>query len=165
MEITFLQENLVLIGQGFIVLLFLILCVLFWIRSRRLRQLLEHYQMLLSSYDQGNLEHILEQVLERAEQNQKNIDWLKEQLNQVEQKLAKAITRVGMVRYKAFEDMGGDLSFSLAALDENGTGFLLTCIHGREESRTYAKFVRQGESDHFLSPEEIEAINAARDKS
>ena len=68
----------------------------------------------------------------------------------------------GLVRYDAFEDIGGGQSFSAALLDEGGNGVVLTSIHGRGESRTYGKAVRGGTSEHTLSPEEQQAIAQAR---
>jgi hypothetical protein len=75
--------------------------------------------------------------------------------------LAGSIQRVAVVRYDAFEDMGGKLSFSIALLDENADGVILTSIYGRNENRTYAKAVRDGASSHVLSDEEMEALRRA----
>jgi hypothetical protein len=72
-----------------------------------------------------------------------------------------AVRNVGLVRYDAFEDVGGRLSFSCALLDEHGTGVVLTSINGRQETRVYAKPVTQGQSTYNLSREEEEAIRQA----
>jgi hypothetical protein len=66
------------------------------------------------------------------------------------------------VRYDAFGDMGGQLSWSAALLDDSGNGIVLTSIHGRSESRTYAKNVADWSSDQTLSPEEDDAIKTAK---
>jgi hypothetical protein len=66
-----------------------------------------------------------------------------------------------VVRYDAFPDMGGRLSFSVALLDDAGDGLVLTSINGRSETRTYAKGVKGAKSDHQLSPEETQAISYA----
>ena len=66
-----------------------------------------------------------------------------------------------MLRYDAFEDVGGRLSFSCALLDEHGTGVVLTSINGRQETRVYAKPVTAGQSTYNLSAEEEEAIRQA----
>jgi hypothetical protein len=71
------------------------------------------------------------------------------------------VSRVSVVRYDAFEDMGGALSFSAALLDERGNGTVISAINGRSETRSYAKAVSGGQSDHSLSAEEAEAIDAA----
>jgi hypothetical protein len=68
------------------------------------------------------------------------------------------------VRYDAFEDMGGQMSFSAALLDDFGNGVVVTAINGRTEARTYAKVVENGGSGHNLSPEEQEAISGAMDR-
>ena len=74
---------------------------------------------------------------------------------------ARALTRVAVVRYDAFGDLAGALSFSAALLDDAGNGLVLSSINGRSETRTYAKGVTAGESDAPLSPEEQEAIAEA----
>src|SRR5205085_7054324 len=72
--------------------------------------------------------------------------------------LADAIRHVSVVRYDAFADMGGRLSFSAALLDDAGDGLVLTSINRRTETRSYAKGVKGGTSEHTLSPEEEQAI-------
>jgi len=69
-----------------------------------------------------------------------------------------AVQRFALVRYDAFPDMGGRLSYSVALLDEHGDGFVLTSINGRTESRTYAKRIKNLTSQHNLSEEEQAAI-------
>jgi hypothetical protein len=72
-----------------------------------------------------------------------------------------SVRRVAVVRYDAFEDVGGRLSFSCALLDDHGTGAVLTSINGRQETRVYAKPVAEGRSSYNLSAEEEEAIRRA----
>jgi len=72
-----------------------------------------------------------------------------------------SVRRVALLRYDAFEDVGGRLSFSCAMLDEHGTGVVLTSINGRQETRVYAKPVAAGTSTYNLSAEEEEAIRLA----
>lgn len=75
--------------------------------------------------------------------------------------VAASLSRVHTVRYDAFDDMGGRLSFSSALLDEQGNGVVITSINGRSETRTYAKPVQGGVSRHNLSDEEAQAVAAA----
>ena len=75
--------------------------------------------------------------------------------------LAGCISRVHTVRYDAFDDMGGHMSFSSAFLDEHGDGMVITAINGRADTRVYAKAVRAGDSPHNLSDEEHRAIRQA----
>lgn len=75
--------------------------------------------------------------------------------------LAASLRHLAVVRYDAFEDSGGHLSWSVAILDDSGSGMVLTSIHGRQDTRTYAKAVTDWESEQLLSPEEDEAIRLA----
>jgi hypothetical protein len=75
--------------------------------------------------------------------------------------LSGAVSRVGVIRYDAFDDMGGALSFSAALLDERGDGVVISAINGRTETRCYAKSVSGGRSEQHLSDEEIDAVDAA----
>ena len=75
---------------------------------------------------------------------------------------AGALRHLAVVRYDAFNDMGGHLSWSLALLDDGGDGVVLTSIHGRSEARTYAKNISSWTSQQQLSPEEEEAVTPAR---
>jgi hypothetical protein len=72
-----------------------------------------------------------------------------------------AMQRFHLIRYDAFEDMGGRLSFSCALLDDHGDGVVITSINGRTETRTYAKPVSNLTSEHNLSEEERQAITGA----
>jgi hypothetical protein len=72
-----------------------------------------------------------------------------------------SVRHVGLLRYDAFEDVGGRLSFSCALLDDHADGVVLTSINGRQETRVYAKPVTAGASSYNLSTEEQEAIRQA----
>jgi hypothetical protein len=72
-----------------------------------------------------------------------------------------SVRHVSLLRYDAFEDVGGRLSFSCAMLDDHGSGVVLTSINGRQETRVYAKPIAAGRSSHNLSSEEEEAIRQA----
>jgi hypothetical protein len=85
----------------------------------------------------------------------------KGELDIARNELADALRHVAVVRYDAFGDMGGRMSFTAALLDDSGDGLVITSINGRTEARAYAKGVKQGTSDQTLSPEEAEAIALA----
>lgn len=76
--------------------------------------------------------------------------------------LAASLRHLSVVRYDAFSDTGGHLSWSVAVLDDSGSGMVLTSIHGRQDTRSYAKAVTDWLSEQQLSPEEEEAIRHAR---
>ena len=80
---------------------------------------------------------------------------------ELEKRIRNCIQKISIIRYKAFENVGGDLSFSIALLDDNNDGFILTGIYGRNDSTTYAKPIENGKSKYELSEEEKEVLNKA----
>lgn len=89
---------------------------------------------------------------------------LDQRSGQLRDLLAGAVTRVATLRYDAFSDMGGHMSYSTALLDERGNGVVLTSIHGRNDTRTYAKPVEGGDSAHTLSEEESAVVAQALER-
>lgn len=83
-------------------------------------------------------------------------------LAQVRGDLSQALRHVAVVRYDAFGDMGGRMSFSAAIVDDDGDGLVISSIHARGESRTYAKGIVGGDAEVVLTPEERAALDAAR---
>lgn len=75
--------------------------------------------------------------------------------------VAGVLRNVALVRYDAFSDMSGRMSFSLAMLDEKGDGVTISALAGPGDTRVYAKGVRNGKGEHELTPEEKEAVAAA----
>lgn len=128
------------------------------VRIRRLRRGLS----LLEG--PGGPESILE-ALERSTAETRalraEVGRAKSDVDVARSELADALRHVAVVRYDAFGDMGGRMSFTVALLDDSGDGLVITSINGRTESRAYAKGVRQASSDQSLSPEENEAIALA----
>jgi len=109
------------------------------------------------------------QVLRRTARPEVGLDGVPEDVLGLRQEVAAlraegagALRHLAVVRYDAHGDMGGRLSWSLALLDDAGSGAVVTSIHGRSEARTYAKTVTAWSSEQQLSPEEGEAITAAR---
>jgi hypothetical protein len=87
---------------------------------------------------------------------------LRQEVAALKAESAQALRNVAVIRYDAFTDTGGQLSWSMALLDDSGSGVVLTSIQGRNESRTYAKNVAGWTSEIQLSPEEEDAISNAR---
>ena len=81
-----------------------------------------------------------------------------------EAQLRSTIAGVALVRYNAFRETGSDLSFSLALLDRDLNGIVLTSLFGRDESRCYGKTIERGEPVHSLSEEEARALAEARSR-
>lgn len=87
---------------------------------------------------------------------------LRDEVEQLRSEEAGALRHLALVRYDAFGDMGGRLSWSLALADDRGDGVVLTSISGRSDARTYAKNISGWAADQPLSPEEEEAVSQAK---
>jgi hypothetical protein len=91
-----------------------------------------------------------------------DLEGLRGEVQALRTEAADALRHLAVVRYDAFGDMGGHLSWTLALLDDAGDGVVLTSIHGRSEARTYAKNVTGWACDQAMSPEEEEAVSFAK---
>jgi Protein of unknown function (DUF4446) len=107
------------------------------------------------------LRGVLQGHADQLERLEKAVRVLNARDNKQQVQIEGSIRRVALLRYDAFEDVGGRLSFSCALLDEHGAGVVLTSINGRQETRVYAKPVVEGTSSYNLSMEESEAIRQA----
>jgi Protein of unknown function (DUF4446) len=90
-----------------------------------------------------------------------DLDAIRKEVEGLRDDAAQALRHLAVVRYDAFGDMGGHLSWSLALLDDEGNGMVLTSIHGRNDVRSYAKSISDWKCAQELSPEESEAIGYA----
>jgi hypothetical protein len=91
-----------------------------------------------------------------------DVEGLRSEVQALRMEASQALRHLAVVRYDAFGDMGGHLSWSMALLDDGGDGVVLTSIHGRSEARTYAKNVTGWTCEQALSPEEEEAVKFAK---
>lgn len=91
-----------------------------------------------------------------------DLEGLRAEVQALRLETAETLRHLGVVRYDAFGDMGGRLSWSMALLDDSGNGVVLTSIHGRSEARSYAKNVTGWTSEQAMSPEEHEALGLAK---
>lgn len=131
--------------------------------------------LLLSALSQGRrrneprgpiqMDDVLRGVLEGQARQIQRLETAVKSLSATDRRqeglLEGAVRRVGLVRYDAFEDVGGRLSFSCALLDARGNGVVVTSINGRQDTRVYAKPIVEAASHYNLSIEEEEAIRQA----
>lgn len=99
--------------------------------------------------------------LEKVDRLGERVDALNALQRDLERTGQRAVQRVGVVRFNPFTDTGGDQSFAIALLDALGNGLVVSSLHGRADTRVFAKQVRGGRSKHQLSTEEEEAIRQA----
>ncbi len=144
--------------MGVIALLLILVIVLF----ARLSSLRSLYEKMMRGEESGQsiekmlLSHI-EETRRVAEENAK----LRAENARIDALLQTAITRVGFVRFSAFQDMGSDLSYAVAMLDANNNGVVFSSIFAREDSRSYMKPVENGKSNYTLTKEEEQALKDA----
>ena len=143
---------------GIIALLFILVIVLF----SRLSSLYSLYEKMMRGEESGQsmekmlLSHI-EETRRVAEENKR----ISEENARIDALLQTAITRVGVVRFAAFQDMGSDLSYAVALLDAHNNGVVFSSIFAREDSRSYVKPVENGKSTYTLTKEEEQALKDA----
>ena len=135
-----------------------------WVAHRRHQLIVRRYAVLWGE-GEADVATVLAQQARRVGVERGRIDTLEKGLAELRGDLAQTLQHVAVVRYDAFGDMGGQMSFSAAVIDDNGDGMVISSIHARGESRTYAKGIVGGGSDTALTPEEQQALAAARDDS
>ncbi len=126
-------------------------------------QTIAHYRRLTKNSTAKDLKAVLTELLERAESNHKQIETLAVRQKKSDVKSLSFIQKIGLVRFNPFSQTGGDQSFSLALLDANDDGFVLSSLHSRDHTRLYAKTIKKGQSvGHELSKEERQALKDAQ---
>lgn len=114
--------------------------------------------------DGVDLEGLINSYKIVAEDLTQRSEKLEQVTDQITKEMEQHIQNVALVRYSAFEQGGGELSFSAALLDKKGDGVIFTSIFGRDEARFYGKPVKGGKSEYSLSEEERQAIKDAMRK-
>ena len=111
--------------------------------------------------DGKSLEEVILKRFKEVDELKKEDAAKKVQLDDINESLRYAFSKMGMVKYDAFNEMGGKLSFALALLDNRNNGFLINAMHSREGCYTYVKEIINGESYINLGEEEKKALNKA----
>ncbi len=135
--------------------------VLMLINYGRTTKILRKYKRLMRGADNKNLEAMLYSHLDTLQLGLTRIKDLELEHSSLAGKLSRCVQRIGIVRYNAFDQTGGEQSFSIAILDEAGNGIVLTGLYGRSSSTTFAKPIHKKQSKYPLSTEEQEAIERA----
>lgn len=143
-----------------IIALFIMVIVLF----KAVGRVENRYRRLMKGTSNNNLEQMLLDKLNNIEEAKEASEKALKECERLEIKIKDCIQKVAIMRYKAFENVGSDLSFSIAMLDDKNDGVILTGIYGRQESTTYAKPIDKGISRYDLSEEELYVLNEASNK-
>jgi len=116
---------------------------------------------ILSDNGSTGLDEVLAGQATRIEQLATRVDALTALQRELETATGRSLQKVGVIRLNPFQDSGGDQSFAIAMLDQRGSGVVVSSLHGRAETRIFAKQVTNGRSTHSLSDEEQQAIREA----
>lgn len=157
-DLTLQQMTLALAIVAGVALLCFLFVIIFAFKLRRARR---EYMTLRGESGDRDIISAVSHWVRQVKAVDERVDGMTREQEAVAAQARLALQRFHMVRYDAFEDMGGRLSFSAALLDDHGDGVVITSINGRTETRTYAKPVQGLTSDHNLSEEEREAIAGA----
>jgi hypothetical protein len=118
-----------------------------------------------SAKGKRGLEDMLNEYTIKTEFVAEKYDGIMNLIDDINARLPFCVQNVGLVRFNPFDGMGGDLSFSLALLNDKLDGVVISSMRGREASYAYAKPVVDAKSSYSLSEEEQKAINIAADKN
>jgi len=143
-------------------LVVIILLVWMFIINSRSKKVLKQFRELTNGVTKVNLEALLGRFLDQTKEVRESHQKVEQEMTELKETIGRKKGNVGIFRFHAFDHEGSDLSFSIAVIDDLETGFVLTSIYGRHESRVYAKPLEKGKSIYNLTSEEIEAIERAK---
>lgn len=143
----------------------LLAIIFFFILNIRLNRMIRKYQFFMQSLGDKDVENLMTSYLNEMEKLKEQVHGdMHERIKEIETKLPFCIQNVGIVHYNAFDNVGNEMSFSAAMLDDNQDGYIITGIYSREHSYVYTKDIQKGIPQREFSKEEIEALNRALSK-
>jgi hypothetical protein len=158
---TLLDNLALVIGVMGVVIIGLVVVAI--VQSRRLRRTAAAYRSLVSDSKGVSLQQLLDRHLGKVIEVGTKMEEVSKLYEALDVRSRGSLQHVGVVRFNPFEDTGSDQSFAIALLDDRRDGIVLSSLHGRGQTRVFAKPVEGGESKHQLSDEEAQAIRIAVD--
>jgi hypothetical protein len=151
------------IGLAVVLLGLLLLLMMIWNMSlgTRLKKLRKRYDAMMNGQGVENLEQVIGELERRMRQREQEAASAAVEMARISEVLRLAKGKIGVTRYHAFQGQGSDLSFSVAIVNDQQDGVVISGIHNREETYVYAKPLEKGDSSYTLSPEERKAISQA----
>ncbi len=147
-----MNPNLPFILLGIVALWLLVISFL-------LLRLMAHYQGLIKDVSKKDLLSALNHLVNKTESNQEEIRAVRDHLLSEVKNNKDHLQRIGFKRFNPFTDTGGNQSFILSLLDENGDGIVISSLHSRENTRVYAKKIENGHCpDQELSKDEAQIV-------
>lgn len=157
---SFISLNSVALNIGFIIG-FLLLFILYIHNRYKVKKLTSRYKTLVANDSGLNIEEILLNNQRDIAELREDIKQIEKQISSLEVKQSFSVQKIGFIRYDAFSDIGNELSYSIALMDSYHSGFVITSLFGRDNSVSYAKPLKNGDSRIPLSAEEQIAIDRA----
>lgn len=148
----------ILIGMVVVILILMILVIIQIINTGKMKK---KYSKFMQGKDAKSLELDIIGLYEDNKFIKASAEKNKKDIRTLYKKLESAFQKVGIVKYDAFNQMGGKLSFSLALLDENDNGFILNSVHSTDGCYSYTKEIKNGQSSITLGEEEKQALDMA----
>ncbi len=147
-----------------LILLVIILFIIIAVYGKSIDRVELRLKKLTRGVDNTNLEELVSSYMDRVDRATEETEQIKKLYADIHEKVDRCLQNVSVIRFKAFDNVGSDLSFSIAMLDNNKDGVVITSIYGRDESTTYAKPIDKGISRYELSAEEDTALKNSIDK-
>ena len=144
-----------------IMVLILVLLILVILLMAKCSKMKKRIDSLTCGAEGASLEEYIVDLFEDNRYLKASSDKNKKEIKALSKKLENAYQKIGLVKYDAFRQMGGQLSFSLCILDDNNNGFIINSVHSTEGCYTYTKEIKMGESVIDLGEEEQEALSIA----
>lgn len=148
----------ILLGMLIVIIILLVLVIVSLVKNSKLKKRLDKF---MKGKDAQSLEKEIVGLYEDNKFLKNMVDSNKKDIRKLYKQLEKAFQKCGLVKYDAYQQMGGLLSFSLALLDENNNGLIINSVHSTEGCYTYTKEVRNGVCELELSNEERVALDQA----
>ncbi|MHC1684964.1 MAG: DUF4446 family protein [Clostridiaceae bacterium] len=158
LDIISQNSTIIIIGLAGITVLLFLMNLISLVSIGKLKK---RYKKMMKGNDNQDIEALITKHIEDIEKVKADNESLMNQYDELKSKINKAVQKTAILRYKAFEDVGSDLSFSLALLDDENSGVIVTSIYGRNESTVYAKPIDNGISRYDMSEEEEEVLQRA----
>ncbi len=151
-------------GVVVLALFVIILLILLIVQIRKANMLKKRLDKFLLRKEGTSLEDDIAELYEDNKFLKNNTEKNREDIRTLFKRMESAFQKMGLVRYDAFNQMGGQLSYSLVLLDENNNGFIINSVHSTEGCYSYSKEIRSGDNNITLSAEEEEALAIAKGK-
>ena len=152
------------VGVLVLAIFILILLIMLIVQINKSSKLKKRLDKFLLGKEGNSLEEDIARLYEDNQFLKNSTEKNREDIRTLFKRMESVFQKMGLVRYDAFNQMGGQLSYSLVLLDENNNGFIVNSVHSTEGCYSYSKEIRNGDSNISLSTEEEEALALAKGK-